>query len=991
MLRLGWNVFFLLTVATNASASDATVESLSREFEQQIVPLVETHCASCHDSETREAGLDLTAYRRLPNVTESHRLWQTVLERVEAEEMPPLDTSNQLSESDRDKLVQWIRAITQMEANRSAGDPGVVLARRLSNAEYDYSIRDLTGVDIRPTQTFPVDPANEAGFDNSGESLSMSPALMKKYLEAARTVADHLVLTPAGIRFAPHPVVADTDRDKYCVKRIVEFYQRQPTDYADYFFAAWIYRHRDSLRKSEVTLEQIASEQAVSAKYLETLWPALSEEPAEIGAMVKLQAMWNGLPDASQRPQETTRRDARLACERMRDYVKRVRKQFEPHFENLHVDGIHPGSQAFVLWKNKQYAAHRRTADFGFLEDESRTDKRESAMLVELPAKADRERFIAACERFCSLFPDAFYISERGRGYLGRSENEQEKGRLLSAGFHSMMGYFRDDAPLYELILDQKGRRELDDLWQELDFVTAAPLRQYQGFLWFERTDSGFMRDPEFDFARPEDLAALQQPMIKRLGEVYLAKATERGGETIPLQAIRDYFREINQQIRRVEKTRTAAQPHHLDAILALAERAYRRPLTSAEKKGLRTFYHELRKTDELSHEEAIQDVLVSVLMSPYFLYRLDLLSDSETKTALDDYELASRLSYFLWSSLPDTELLQHAAAGDLHEPEVLIEQTRRMLRDERVRALATEFGGNWLDFRRFEEHNSVDRQRFPSFDDQLRSAMFEEPIRFLMDMIRHDRSTLDFLYADRTFVNAALAEHYGIDGLQLADGQWREISDASRYGRGGLLSMAVFLTKSAPGLRTSPIKRGYWVVRRLLGERIPPPPPNVPELPADESKMGELTLRQTLAKHRDHASCAGCHDRFDAVGLVFEGFGPIGERRTVDLGGRAVDTSATFPDGSQRDGVEELRDYLREQREADFVNNLCRKLTAYALGRTLQLSDEKLLQKVRDDSRAEQYRFGKMIEVIVTSPQFLNKRGRSVTTVVQAQPRDSQ
>src|SRR6185503_1372284 len=211
--------------------------------------------------------------------------------------------------------------------------------------------------------------------------------------------------------------------------------------------------------------------------------------------------------------------------------------------------------------------------------------------------------------------------------------------------------------------------------------------------------------------------------------------------------------------------------------------------------------------------------------------------------------------------------------------------QTRRMLQDSRIRAFATEFGGNWLDFRRVEEHNAVDRERFKSFNNELREAMFEEPIRFFVDVIQHDRSLLDFLNANDTWVNRPLAAHYGIKGLTLRSNEWFHVEDASRYGRGGLLPMAVFLTKNAPGLRTSPVKRGYWVVRRVLGEQIPAPPPPVPELPKDEAKTGELTLPQLLARHRADVACAGCHKRFDAVGIVFEGFGPIGELRKKDLG----------------------------------------------------------------------------------------------------------
>jgi mono/diheme cytochrome c family protein len=201
-------------------------------------------------------------------------------------------------------------------------------------------------------------------------------------------------------------------------------------------------------------------------------------------------------------------------------------------------------------------------------------------------------------------------------------------------------------------------------------------------------------------------------------------------------------------------------------------------------------------------------------------------------------------------------------------------------------------------------------------------------------------------------------------------------VDDADRYGRGGLLGMSVFLTKNAPGLRTSPVKRGYWVVRRILGEQIPPPPPDVPELPQDEAKL-ELTLPQLLAKHREHKNCAACHQRFDSLGLAFEGYGPIGERRELDLAGRTPETQATFPDGVDREGLAGLREYLREKRREEFIDNLGRKMFSYALGRSLMLSDRQALREMRARLAAEDYAMGSLIESIVTSPQFLNQRGR--------------
>jgi hypothetical protein len=298
------------------------------------------------------------------------------------------------------------------------------------------------------------------------------------------------------------------------------------------------------------------------------------------------------------------------------------------------------------------------------------------------------------------------------------------------------------------------------------------------------------------------------------------------------------------------------------------------------------------------------------------------------------------------------------------------------MLKDARIRGLAEQFAGNWLEFRRFEETNTVDRARFPTFTNELRQAMAEEPIRFFMHVASQNSSVLDFLDADYTFVNHSLAKHYDMPVPGGSLDRWVKVDDARRYGRGGLLPMAVFLTKNAPGLRTSPVKRGYWVVRRMLGEHIPPPPPEVPELPKDEAK-GELSLPQLLAQHRNHKACAGCHQRFDSLGLAFEAYGPIGERRTLDLGGRPVETKATFPDGSEGTGLDGLHRYLAAKRQQEFVENLCRKLFAFALGRGLALSDQTTINAMRARLAKDGYRFDSLVESIVTSPQFVNKRGR--------------
>jgi hypothetical protein len=970
-------------------------------FQTSIKPLLQTYCYTCHGGGQPAAGFDLTAYATPDSVIRDQRRWNLVLARLKAGEMPPSQSRQQPTPVQRQSVIDWIETISAEDARRHPNDPGLVLARRLSNAEYDYTIHDLTGVDIRPAKEFPVDPANQAGFDNSGESLAMSPPLVQKYLDAARRVGEHIVFLPGGFSFAPYPVVTDEDRDKYAVHRIVDFYTRQPLDYADYFQAAWQYRHRAALRRPDMTLSDAARSAKVSATYLTKVWTTLTAPGEDVGPVAALQARWRGLPPPAdhQEPKEL-----RQAVGWMRDLVLGLRPRVAMSFDNLPARGIASGSQSLVLWKDRQFAEHRTTYRGNALELDLSAYAQTDAALVAPSTDEARARYEDSFTRFCALFPDRFYVSERGRMFLSNPReiaSDAEGHRLLSAGFHSQMGYFRDDRPLYELVLDTAQQRQLDDLWKELDFVTLAPVRQFKQFIWFERAEPpSFMASPQFNMFRSEDDDVTSGAKMAQLADVYLAKAREITND-VAAGVVRDYFDRMNVNVRALEQGRAAAEPRHLDALLAFAGRAYRRPLAKSEADDLLAFYRSLRD-QHLGHEEAIRDAVASVLMSPYFCYRVDppsLAPNTERASAsaqvsdnalrrdrsarqvpevepLSDYAIASRLSYFLWSSMPDEELMKHAAAGDLRKADVLSAQARRMMQDGRARHLATEFAGNWLDIRRFEEHNAVDRERFPGFTGELREAMFEEPIRFVLDVIQRNGSVLDFLYGNYTFVNPILARHYGMP--EPAEGGWVRVDNAQKYARGGLLPMSAFLTKNAPGLRTSPVKRGYWVVHRLLGEYIPAPPPNVPVLPTDETKLGDLTLRETLAQHRANPACSSCHAKFDSFGLVFEGYGPVGETRNRDLAGRPVETGATFPNGNSGSGLDGLRAFMRDRGQAEFVDTLCRELLVYALGRSLLRSDEPLLADMRKDLSKGDYKFSQLVQDIVTSRQFLTKRAMS-------------
>lgn len=992
------NPFMMLMLFCVCCLAASPVETeLERRFAKTVKPFVATYCLGCHSGQSPAAQLNLDTYSKLGDVVRDHPRWAQVGERLKAGDMPPKGMKHPDVGANQ-QIIEWIEAMRMNEARKQAGEPGIVLARRLSNAEYNYSILDLTGVDIQPTKEFPVDPANPEGFDNTGESLSMSPSLLNKYLQAARVVANQMVLKPNGIDFAAHPMLVETDREKYAIQRIVNFYQSQPTDYADYFMAAWGFKNRVALGKAGATLASAAAEYGVSAKYLPVVWQSLEGVREEVGPMAKVQALWRALPMQKQA--------ARAGCVAMRDYVVRVRALVAKHYSSPVVKGLSTTSQPLMNWKLNLFAQKRRDFDRAALLVDGEplpevpdapkpgaffiravgdsVAKQASAKMIQArladmePLRVptgERALYEAAFGRFANVFPDAFFVSERGRFF---PDDTQDKGRLLSAGFHNVMGYFRDDLPLREMILDPKQSRELETLWQEFDFIADHSIRTYTQY-YFNQSGEILGNGRESGSERPQDKAVTYPSVIFGLRDQYLAKANaDATNDKVALEAIEAHFQRVNAGIRAVQKLRAEAEPRHIAALNQFAARAYRRPLTLVEKNDLVAYYQQIREKSGLTHEEAIRDSVVGILMSPDFCYRIDLLDNrisSAPVKRLPDYALASRLSFFLWSSLPDQKLLDRAAAGQLRQPGVLLSEVRRMLKDERARRFATEFAGHWLDFRRFEEHNAVDRQRFPSFTNELRQAMFEEPVRYVEDVIRNDRSVLDLLYGKHTFVNPVLAKHYGMPEVMGKADHWVRVDDARSYGRGGLLPMSVFLTQNAPGLRTSPVKRGYWLTKRVLGENIPPPPASVPELPGDESK-GDLPLRDMLVKHRENPSCAGCHARFDSLGLAFEGYGPIGEKRSLDLGGRPVDTQANFPDGSQGAGFDGVLNYVSVKREKDFEANLCRKLLAYGLGRSLLLSDEITIGRMRGKLAATGHRFAPLVEMIVMSPQFLNKRG---------------
>lgn len=403
--------------------------------------------------------------------------------------------------------------------------------------------------------------------------------------------------------------------------------------------------------------------------------------------------------------------------------------------------------------------------------------------------------------------------------------------------------------------------------------------------------------------------------------------------------------------------------------LTAFATKAYRRPVRVDEVDRLMKLFDLTVRGGE-SFERGMQLGVEAVLTSPNFLFLVEADANPKANRVVNDYELASRLSYFLWSSMPDGELMTLAAQGKLHNPATLSHETKRMLLDPKATSLADNFAGQWLQIRNL---NTVapDQDQFKDFNDQLRQSMASETKMFFMNVVRQDRPILDFIVGDYTFLNEPLAKHYGITGV--SGNEFRKVNLGPGT-RAGILTQASVLTVTSNPTRTSPTKRGKWILENILGTPPPPPPPGVGDL-GDEKKINSAkTLRKLMEQHRNKPMCASCHSRMDPLGFGLENFDAVGEWRDKE-GDTPIDSSGTLPDGRIFKGPAQLRQILMANKDG-FARCLSEKLLTYALGRGVESFDKCAVDAIVKQTIAGNYKFSKLVTAIVTSDPFLKREG---------------
>ncbi|HEX4951254.1 MAG TPA: DUF1592 domain-containing protein [Blastocatellia bacterium] len=540
--------------------------------------------------------------------------------------------------------------------------------------------------------------------------------------------------------------------------------------------------------------------------------------------------------------------------------------------------------------------------------------------------------------------------------------------------FVQKIKYIRDDRFLAENLVDAATRAKLDHAWNDL----FASFEYYN--LYLRMLGNHY----KLDF-KDKDITQMDKATIA----------------TLPAE-MQKYVKPLRAHYDTVMAAQKAAQPGHVNDCLDFASRAWRRPLTEPEKQSLRAFYDKTFAAEK-DHRKSVRALITRILVAPQFLYRVEMADGAPAPSRakqtspqfaansflpeparegagapaikpLTSWEMASRLSYFLWSSIPDDELRRAAAANELTNEQGIQRQVKRMLADPKARRLSTEFFGQWLGFYHFNEHKGVDTSRFPEFTDSVREAMYAEAISFFEHIIRKERPLSELLSADYTFLNQDLAKFYGVKREIKAKDQVEMVTGANAFQRGGLLRLGAVLTVTSAPLRTSPVKRGDWILRRILGTPVPPPPADAGSLPADDKLFGGLTLKQKLEQHKRNATCANCHYRIDPLGFSLERYDSTGRWRDKYADGSAIEDSAALPDKSEISGVDGLLRYLKNK-DAQVRKTLSYKLVGYALGRTVTAADQALIERMT--AKGNDATFTQLALEIATSKQFRYRLNR--------------
>jgi len=935
--------FGLLCIAIGVSSLTARARGAAgadraAEFDAKVKPLLQKYCYECHGDGGSAGDLDLDQFNSHASVMAAKPTWAKVIRYARTQVMPPPEAELQPTQDERDELVA---ALQRQLFDPTKPDPGRVTIRRLNRAEYRNTIRDLLGVGFDPTIDFPQDDTGY-GFDNIADVLTLPPMLMEKYLVAAEKILDEAL---------PTDQIEQVERDVDATEAGATFRNREEHVHGD----GWV---------------------SLSSKQEDALFVAHdAPAPGEYVVRVLAYAKYPGMPP----PGFTEHAPLKLSF-MIGDVVARDAEVHADHGDPKWYEarvGVPAGRQQFRI-------ALRRLR--GLKEDANVSDGRVG---VEQPGDVHiREIHIigpvsGAVRRVAGdrleTIGSAGRIQEGGGAALHKTDDQAVASIHVAADGKYLLRaqayaeYAGDEYAKMELSLDDKPLKVFDVTapaarktiaGQELSnrsrravprvYEIQAELKAGQ-----HKLAARYVNNLKND-AHPDPNYRDRNLFVQHFEVVELSAPPLAPPMTEPMRRL---------FAKHAPKSADAGETQARAMLQEFSRRAWRRPALGDELDRLVKLYNLARSNGETFHG-SVKHAMKAVLVSPSFLFRGGVETDAEKLPhPVSEFELASRLSYFLWSTTPDNELLDLAERGELRKD--LDAQVKRMLTSPKSQAFVDNFAGQWLQFRNLDAAHPDEKKFEKQYDDRLRDAMKRETQMFFESILKSDASLLDVLTADYTFLNERLAKHYGIEGI--AGENFRRVS-LKETARRGVLTHGSVLTLTSNPTRTSPVKRGKWVLQNLLGTEPPPPPPDIPPL-VQEGKELTGTLRQRLEQHRADPGCASCHAPMDPIGFGLENFDAIGRWRDKD-GKLPVDPSSQFVDGQKFTGAVELTQLLAKTRRNDFYRAVTENALTFALGRGIEPFDQPAVDTIVDELRKNDGKFSTLIAGIVNSVPFQMRRG---------------
>ena len=911
--------WLILTMALSATGSAVAAEGSEKEveFTQKVQPLLKKYCNRCHNPKKTAGKVDIAKYTAANQLLENRKAWLKILEKLEDQEMPPEEPLPTFAE--RQFLIEWIASEINNIDWSKVQNAGHVATARLSREEYNNTMRDLLGVDLNPGRELGDDAQGASGFNNDRDNLFIEPAILEKYIKAAQQSIDQLI----ALRTSPLQLHLETEM-MFMTER------NSPPEEFGYVLNRGQMTLWDSIKfpssgyyRFRVKAWSTAGPTGVRLRINDEVQgdiqvPSQDPEMYELVTFVDKgthQVAWNIQQGGFivSKPN--------LEPERFPNITDDLRPEQNVMVKHKHAgQPVPPMNQWGSVVTNRAMANHPRLK------------------------KIDGEN--QEVTRLREAMNSRYYNVQRPIEWLRLHGPQGNRGEL-----QRFKGYVVERTVMLEEAKDSLAGAldiSIDDLNYQIKEQNAEALADNKIILDSVANVKAPMPQPQRPGSVAMDFIQIEGPIsLGPVSESPRVFITEPGNEKTAIQAA-------------------------TDVLTLFASRAFRRPVSQEELTAYLALF-ERGYTDVESFNQALRLPLTAVLVSPNFLFKVEGNGNETGEFKLSDYQLATRLSYFLWMTMPDDELFQLAAERKLSTPDVLRAQVRRMLKSPKSRAFTGNFVNQWLEIGAIGKTIGPDPKKFPEFEGVLQQSALDEPVYYFDYLVREDQSLLNLIDSRETFLNKSLAELYDIKGVEHDDLQLIALKDPNR---GGLLGMSSVLTATSLPLRTSPVNRGKWVLETLLGDELPPPPPDAGTLPDNAGDVKGKTLREQFEQHRNDAACRSCHQRIDPIGFGLENFDAIGRFRLLQ-GGRRIDNSGELPDGRKFAGASELKQILLEEKDR-FARNLSERMLSFALGRQLQYFDEGPLRHLSESLLENDFSPQLWIEEIVLSYPFGNQNNHS-------------